>query len=471
MAKGLSKSVQTDAETLYFLGNRRMTLGDDPGAEACFREALRIHPEFAEACANLGLILERRAAVEEAESCYRRALALNSTLAEIHLNLSALLIRQKRLHEAEQVCRQSLALAPQSPAAWSNLGAIHACLQRETEAEKCYRHAQELDGQHVSSRFNLGYLLLRQGRFDEGWHCLEARQWYVALAKRLECPRWQGEPLAGKSVLIGYEAGHGDMIQFCRYAATLKEQGASRVDIICHPALATLFATLDGADTIYPFDQPYPRSGWDYWTPPMSLPYYCGTRLDSIPAAIPYVHADPARVAHWQSMLPETGVRVGLVWKGNPKFENDADRSLSSLSVLSPLRAVPGVAFVSLQKIYGEDEAARMADEWPLLELGSKMVDFADTAAILDQLDLVICIDTAVAHLAGALGKRCWVMLPDYKADWRWLTGREDTPWYPGTMRLFRQSVQGSWDDVADRLAMALEEFVAERRRKHPAEN
>ncbi|MEA5098570.1 MAG: tetratricopeptide repeat protein [Burkholderiaceae bacterium] len=461
MAKNVSKSVQTEAEALYFLGNRRMTHGDAAGAEACFREALRIHPEFAEACGNLGLMLERRGVIDDAENCYRRALTLNPKLAELHLNLSALLIRQKCLTEAELVCQHALALTPQSPAAWSNLGAVYACLQREAEAEACYRHAIELDNQHVSSRFNLGYLLLRQGQFEEGWHCLEARDWYAALAARLDCPRWQGEALAGKSVLIGYEAGHGDMIQFCRYAAVLKAQGASRVDIICHPALATLFATLDGADAIYPFDQPYPHTGWDYWSPPMSLPYYCETRLDSVPAAIPYLHADPARVAQWRALLPQHGIRVGLVWKGNPKFENDADRSLPNLSVLAPLRTVPGVAFVSLQKIYAEDEAARLAAEWPLLELGSSMADFADTAAIVENLDLVICIDTAVAHLAGALGRRCWVMLPDYKTDWRWLTGRSDSPWYPQSMRLFRQSVPGDWAGVADRLTVALKAFVA----------
>ena len=460
MAMNLNESARVDAETWYLLGNQRMAAGDAAGAEACFREALHLDPAQAESHGNLGFLLESSNA-EEAEACYRQALALNPALAEIHLNLGALLLRQKHLVEAEAACQRALALAPKSSAAWTNLGAVYACMKREQQAEQCHRHALGLDPAYNSARFNLAYLLLRQGRFEEGWHCLEARQWYAALAKRLECPRWQGESLVGKSVLIGYEAGHGDMIQFCRYAAVLKAQGAARVDILCHPALVTLFATLNGADAIYPFDQPLPLSSWDCWTPPLSLPYYCGTRIDSIPAAIPYLRAAPERVAKWEALLPQAGIRVGLAWKGNPKYENDADRSLSGLSLLAPLQAVGGIALVSLQKGAGEDDLARVAATWPLLDLGSRARDFADMAAIIANLDLVICVDTAVAHLAGALGKHCWVMLPDYKTDWRWLTDRIDSPWYPHHMRLFRQTASGGWCDVVNMIEIALKKFVA----------
>lgn len=440
-----------------------MAAGDYAGALACHTEALQIDPDFAEACANLGWLRERAGDMAEAEACYRRALRLDPDLAQVHLNLGALLIRGKRLPEAEQACLRALDLTPEAPAAWTNLGVVYACLQRDADAERCQRHALELDGDHVSAHVNLAYLLLRQGRYEEGWKSLDRRQWYPQLSGQLACPRWRGESLTGKRILVGYEAGQGDMIQFCRYAAVLKSLGAPQVDVLCHPSLAALFATLDGADAIYPFDQPCPASGWDYWSPPLSLPHYCGTRLESIPAAIPYLRVDPQRAARWQALLPTSGVRVGLVWKGSVNFENDADRSLASLSLLEPLRTVEGVAFVSLQKGAGEDEARRRATDWPLLELGSQVQDFADTAAIVAELDLVISVDTGVAHLAGALGKRCWLMLPDYKTDWRWLTGRDDSPWYPDAMRLFRQSAAGDWQGVAARMVDALRVFAVER--------
>jgi hypothetical protein len=310
------------------------------------------------------------------------------------------------------------------------------------------------------ARFNLSYLLLRQGRFEEGWKCLDARNWLGELAKHVSCPRWQGESLTGKSVLIGYEAGHGDMIQFCRYAAVLKAQGAAAITMICHPALKTLFAGLEGVDSLFALDQPIPTSGWDYWTTLLSVPYYCKTRLDTIPTGIPYVHAPKERAGKWARQLPKNGLRVGLVWKGNPLFENDADRSLASLEVLAPLGQVSGVHFISLQKGAGEDEAMHPPAGLPLTHVGGQLTDFADTAAVVANLDLVICVDTAVAHLAGALGKPCWVLLPDYKADWRWMADRTDSPWYPGTMRLFRQPRMGDWNSVVAEVVVALGEWV-----------
>jgi hypothetical protein len=329
-------------------------------------------------------------------------------------------------------------------------------MKREAEAEQCYRAAMALDEGYAMARYNLSYLLLRQGRFEEGWTCLEARNWYAAWAAKLDCPRWQGESVVGKSILIGYEPGHGDMIQYCRYAAVLKQKGAATITLICHPALKALFTTLDGVDTVLSFDDQMPSSGLDFWTPPLSIPYYCKTRLDSIPAKIPYLHAESKRIEKWAALLPKDGLRVGLVWKGNPLFDNDTDRSLPSLGVLAPLGSVGGVNFISLQKGAGEDEAMQPPDGLHLIHLGSQLTDFADTAAVIANLDLVICVDTAVAHLTGALGKPCWVMLPDYKTDWRWLTERTDSPWYPGTMRLFRQATMGDWNKVVGELVAAL---------------
>ncbi|MGE5468875.1 MAG: tetratricopeptide repeat protein [Ignavibacteria bacterium] len=452
------------AVALFLESGELAAAGDLPDAERRLRDALLIQPDFAEAHANLGLLLDRRGACDEAEASHRRAVELLPDQPRVQLNLGANLAQRKRFAEAEAAYREALRLDPDSPAAWSNLGVLYACMKREAEAERCHRRALEIDPAYANARFNLAYLLLRQGRYKEGWADLEARDWYAVLAERIPAPRWRGEDLAGKSLLITFEAGHGDMIQFCRYAPLAKGCGAARVDLICHPPLKPLFATLAGVDRLIGYDEPLPSEPYDFWTPPLSLPHYFGTRLDSIPAALPYLSADPLRAAHWEEALPREGLRVGLVWKGSRGFENDADRSLPSLDVLAPLGAVPGVSFVSLQKGAGEDEAAAPPPGLRLSNLGPQMADFADTAAIVAALDLVISVDTAVAHLAGALAKPCWLMLPDYKTDWRWLADRNNSPWYPEVMRLYRQETAGDWTPVIEALRNDLDLAARTRR-------
>lgn len=449
---------RAEAETLFYRGSHCMEAGDSAGAETCFREAVRIDPEFAEAYANLGLLSEGRDVVA-AEQYYWRSIELNPAYPQTHLNLGVLLANQKRFAEAELAYSQAIVLAPDSPAGWSNLGVLYACSKREEEAEQCYRNAIALDASYRNAQYNLSYLLLRQGRFDEGWQCLQARPWLPELAKHLSCPRWQGESLSGKSVLIVYEAGHGDMIQFGRYAAVLKARGAQAVTLVCHPALKTLFGGLDGVDAIFALDEQVPVAGYDYWTMPMSIPSYCDTRLDTLPARIPYLQAPKKSIEKWAALLPRGKRRVGLVWKGNPRFENDADRSLPSLDVLAPLWAVTGIDFISLQKGSGEEEAMRPPSGMPLVHIGSQLEDFADAAGAVMNLDLVICVDTAMAHLAGALGKPCWVLLSDYKTDWRWLKDRTDSPWYPGKMRLFRQRLLGEWGPAIAEMTEALKQM------------
>jgi tetratricopeptide (TPR) repeat protein len=449
-----------EAESWFLDGTHRLAADDTAGAEQCFRQALQLVPDFAEAIANLGLLRERAGAAAEAEACYWRALALRPDALQLYLNLGVLLNKAKRFDEAEAVYQQALRVAPDAPAAWSYLGVLYACMQREDEAEQCHRTALRCDSAYSQARFNLAYVLLRQGRFEEGWQCLEARDWYERLEKHFTCPRWRGEALAGKSLVIGFEAGHGDMIQFCRYAWLLKQMGAARIALICHPGLKALFGTLADVDEVISFDEEVPASGWDFWTPPLSLPYHCRTRMENVPAPIPYLAADPARVAKWLPVLPASGHGIGLVWKGNPRFENDADRSLPSLAALEPLAGAAGAQFVSLQKGAGEEEAHRPPAGMSLLPIGERLADFADTAAVVVNLDLVISVDTAVAHLAGALGKPCWLLLPDYKADWRWLADRRDTPWYPGRMRLFRQPRGGGWATVVATLAEELAAWI-----------
>jgi len=440
-----------------------MAAGDFVAAENCFRQAIQLAPDLAEAYGNLGFVMDHQGDVVQAEVCYRQSLALDPACSQLYLNLGALLAGQKRFEQALVAYEAAIFNDPQSPAAWSNLGALYAGMKREDEAESCLRKAIQLDGSYAKAHFNLSYLLLRQGRFEEGWRCLEARDWYAALANYLACPRWQSESLVGKSLLIGYEAGHGDMIQFCRYAKVLKAQGARHVTLLCHPALKTLLMTLETVDEVLAYDENIPKSGWDFWTPLMSLPYFCQTRAETIPAEIPYLQANAGLMAKWRDTLSDASLRVGLVWKGNPKFENDADRSLASLDLLAPLGAVKQVSFISLQKGEGEDEVLRPPTGLSLLALGSRMTDFADAAAIVAQLDLVICVDTAMAHLTAALGKPCWLLLPDYMTDWRWGSEGAGSLWYPGVMRIFRQPQSGDWKVVVQDVVTALQEFVAAR--------
>ena len=453
---------RTHAEALFHEGNRHLAAGDVDSAERSFREALEIDSDLSEAWANLGYLLDQKGAHEQAESCYRRSLAIAPESAQVHLNLGALLTAQGRFEQAHAAYAEAISRNPGAAGGWSNLGVLYIGMKREAEAEFFLRKALELDPDFAKALFNMAYLALRQGRFEEGWRSLEARDWYRGLSQHFTCPRWRGEALAGKSLVIGYEAGHGDVIQFCRYARLLEEQGAAHITLICHPALKTLLSTLDGMDRVLAFDEDVPPSGWDYWTPLLSLPYYCQTRADTIPAALPYLHAGAERMATWRGRLPTGKLRVGLVWKGNPKFENDADRSLSHLNQLAPLGKVPGVQFISLQKGAGEDEGRHPPHGLALLHLGSQMEDFADAAAIVAQLDLVISVDTAMAHLAGALGKPCWLLLPDFMTDWRWQSERSDSPWYPGVMRLFRQPSRGDWASVVTDLGAALNQWVRE---------
>jgi len=438
---------QEQAQDLYVEGNRRMAADDAAGAEALYLQALELDPLHGAARGNLAYVRQQQGAYAEAELHFRLALAALPGNAQLHQNLGVLLLKQKRLAEAEAVLREAVALAPESPAAWRHLGVALACAQRDQEAEAVYRQALSLSAdpegaEAARTRFNLAYVLLRNGRWTEGWPLLESRWRFDQLPQWFDCPRWQGERLAGKSLAIGLEAGQGDMIQFCRYAALAKAQGAARIGVVCHPALKTLFSTMAGIDAAWAYDEAVPAQGWDYWTLPMSMPRWFGTTPDDVPASVPYLHADPAAAARWSGRLPQSGLRIGLAWKGNPQFENDADRSLSSLGELAPLwraGAAGGVHFISLQKGPGEDEAASPPSGVMLHHIAPQLRDFADTAAVIANLDLVISIDSAVAHLAGAMGKPCWLLLPDYRCDWRWLTQRADTPWYPNT-RLFRQT-------------------------------
>ena len=454
------------AASLYYQANQSMADRQFAQAEHYYLQALQQAPELAEAYANLAWLRAAQGRVEEAEQDYRQAWRLAPDNLQIILNFAVMLAALKRFDEAELAYRHVLALDASNLPGLSNLGVLLASVGREDEAETCYRQALTLAPDYRKAAYNLAYLLLRQGRYEEGWRRLEARDGMDLqldfFCRQHALPRWQGEALAGKAIILVFEFGHGDMLQFVRYARLLKEAGAAIVSCLCHPALQSLLASMPELDAVLALNDPAIHthvSTLDYWVPLFSLPGLFHTRLDTIPAQLPYLQTDPARQAQWASLLaqgatqPVAKLRAGLVWQGNPRFDNDRERSIHDLFVLQALD-VAGVQWFSLQKRTDGTPAA--ATPLAMTDLSAQLTDFADTAALIMQLDLVVSIDSAVAHLAAALGKPCWLLLPAYQPDWRWLKDREDSPWYPKVMRLFRQPAIGDWGTVMQEVRQGL---------------
>lgn len=454
---------QRASQAAFAVGVAQQNAGQSQAAMASFRYALALQPDMAEAWSNLGMLLEDTQQWDEAAAAYQQALLHQPALFAACLNLATLQAQRLQFDQAEASFQRAIQLQPEDPAVWSNLGAMLTCMRREDDALACLHHALHLDPAYDKARFNLGYLLMRQGHLREGWLCNESRPFPNELQAKLGISRWMGDALQGRSILIAPDAAHGDLIHMVRYVPVLKALGAGRIGIWGQPALKRLLCHVEGLDDYFALDEPFAPAAWDAWVPLMSLPYLCGTTLDTIPANLPYLHADPASVAARaaQGMAPcKPALRVGLVWQGNPAHENDAQRSLPSLASLAPLWRVPGVRFFSLQSGAGSDEALSPPSAQPLEALAEPLGDFAETAAVVSNLDLVIGVDTSMVHLAGALGKPVWVLLSDYKTDWRWMNERADSPWYPGVMRLFRQDAcglqAGQWGPVIERVAQAL---------------
>ena len=450
------------AEAHLNLGAVLLDLDRMTQAEAAYREAIAYRPDYAEAHYNLGVLLFKLKRLAEAESAYREALRRRPGLVQALNNLGCVLRQLERFPEAVETFRQVIEVCPDLAEAHANLGNALAQLRRMPEAESAYRRALALRADYSEARFGLAVLLLGMGQFEEGWPLYESRYQQPSFIHgttraMLSCPQWTGGSLAGKSLLVWQEDGLGDMLQFSRYLALLKTQGAAHITLACMPALHRLMSGIEGVDTVLDHASALPRvAGYDYWTSLLSAPLYLGTTLDTIPRAVPLV-AEPSLVRQWREVLDvlPPSRKIGLVWKGNAKHHNDAHRSMPSLATLAPLWTVPGLNFVSLQKGQGEEEAQHPPVDQPLLELGTKVNDLADSAAIIEQLDLVICVDTSIAHLAASLGKACWVMLPERDVDWRWMHEREDSPWYPHTVRLFRRAPGEDWSASVERVRQA----------------
>jgi tetratricopeptide (TPR) repeat protein len=458
------------------LGIACKSLGQVDEAIACFRRALELDPNLALASASLGLALYERGDVEAAIRLYRKALTLDATDAGTHNNLGLALRLQGKIAEAAAGFRKALELGLDQAEVHSNLGLALHDLGELDEAVTWYERALVRNPDFIDAQVGLSTLLLLKGDFASGWTKYELRwkkkdQFSV---RALPQPQWNGESLAGKAILLYAEQGLGDTIQFVRYAAVLKEQGA-QVVFECQKPLMKLLASYRHIDQLVAEGSELPA--FDFHLPLLSVPRVQKTSLATIPGEVPYLFADAGLVDEWSEKLQEIRGRksevgrqsatflIGINWHGRAGHVQ-AERRDIPLRHFAALAAMPGVCLISLQKDGGKELAAPAAKA--IVDLGGQLDrehgPFMDTAAIMMNLDLVITSDTSIAHLAGALGVAVWVPLP-LVPDWRWLTDRTDSPWYP-TMRLFRQRQAGDWERVFEEIRAALLEKMqnAERR-------
>jgi len=478
------------------LGNALRHEGRLDEAAACYRRALALDPDYADAHANLGGVLEAQGGVDEAVAllrhaltlrpdhpeahnnlgnalkaqghlaaavaCFRQALHLRPDYDEAQYNLGNVLRAQGDLEAAVDCFRQALVLRPDFADAHVNLGNTLAEQRRLDEAMACYRHAIALQPDQPDAHFNLGIVLLTCGDLMAGWREYEWR-WRMphmrAACRDMSKPQWYGEAAEGRTLLIHAEQGFGDTLQFCRYVRLAAERGLRVILQVPQPLVRLLRGVagveLAGVELVVACGGDPPP--FDLHCPMLSLPLVFGTTLATIPQGAAYLHADPRQVEGWQARLggmPGRALRVGVVWAGDPRTHSpalaavDRRRSLAP-DRLAPLFDVPGVDWFSLQKTGPAPPA-----ELRLTDLMHEMADFADTAALIANLDLVIAVDTAVAHLAAALGRPVW-LLDRFDSCWRWLTDRRDSPWYP-TLRLYRQPRAGDWDAVLTEVARDL---------------
>lgn len=382
------------------------------------------------------IALHRAGRLVDAETAYRALMAERLTVTVVG-NLGSVLRALDRPDEAIPLLKMAADAAPNGAAEHFNLANGYRDAHRWIEAETAYRRAIALAPKDPWPRLNLGHLLLSLGQYEEGWKLYETRIGLEGQATKplaVRFPMWRGEDLTGKSILLGHEQGFGDHIMFARFIGALRARGAVRIALICHESLAPLMRPL--VDEIIVFTPRMEIFAFDYWSLPGSLPRYLGLTLRTLSGG-DYLAA-PAPYRETWGGFAGPGFNVGLVWHGNPRQVRDRYRSLPDPALLRPLRDC-GADIIDLQEPRG---------------------DFGDTAAIVEQLDLVITVDTATAHLAGALGRPCWIMYPWAGTDWRWMWDRTDSPWYD-SVRLYRQTTHGDWAGVIDSIAHDLKAAVA----------
>ncbi|WP_407183407.1 tetratricopeptide repeat protein [Bradyrhizobium centrosematis] len=453
-----------------------------------YRRAILCAPDHLAALRLLGLVLHEAGQLHEGAEIYRRIIALDASDHVVASNLGACLSELGALDEAIASCEQALLLRPDHAPAWTNLGIVFEKQDRVEDAVAAHRcavvadpayakgHANlavalrnrgeidealavshraiALDPEQPLAQYNHAHFLLMNGDFADGFEAYRWRRKCKMLSDGDPCfgePEWQGEPLDGRTLLLFAEYGLGDALHFVRYVPLVAAMGGKLI-LQVQPALGSLLRQLPDV-TVIARGEALPA--FDLQVPLMNLPRIFGTTLDTIPADVPYLQAYPAKLLRWRAALADvTALKVGVVWAGNARHRGDRQRSLPAEAVL-PRLVMPGVQLYSLQKEPRPEDAPVLAALGnDIVDLAPALSDFADIAAAVAALDLVIAVDTSVAHLAGALGRPVWMLTP-YALDWRWLRDREDSPWYP-TMRLFRQRSPRQWDDPLLRLSAAL---------------
>ena len=433
-------------------------MGQADEAIACYRQALEVKPHYAPAWGHLGVALRDTGQNREAMDCFRQALRLKPDAADVVNNLGNLLRAENELTEAVACFRTAARLSPASAGIQANLGNALRDLGCLDEAVEALHLAIRLQPDYADAHWDLAFTWLLQGDFLRGF---EEHEWRWRRTdfppRQLATPLWHGENPTGRTLLVHAEQGAGDAIQFVRFASLLADQGA-RVILECPGALVALFQSVKGVQQVIAKGDPLPAFDWH--VPIMSLPHRLGVTLNSLPSAVPYLQPPPDR----QLPLPRRDVgckgalRVGLVWRGNPQHKNDAHRSMP-LASLERLFSLSNVEFFNLQLQSLAATVRETAPHQALIELQPLIHDFSDTAVLMRQLDLIIAVDTSVAHLAGALALPVWLLLP-FAPDWRWLLKREDCPWYP-TMRIIRQPRPGDWTSVVTEIDNGLRSLAS----------
>jgi tetratricopeptide (TPR) repeat protein len=444
------------------LGTVMKDQGKRKEAVIFYRQALAFRPTHSMTHSNLGVALNDLGLAADALTSFRRAIALSPDYEWAYVNMAPPLLESGHAPESATACRRALRLNPDLPIARYNLGASLKATNQIAEAVECFRECVRLKPDFGEAHFGLGQMLLMQGDYAAGWPEYEWRwtlaeyAWLRNIHGEFKQPRWRGENVHGKTVLVYAEQGLGDAIQYARYIPFIRERGAN-VILAVHPPLKPLFACLEGVRIVGLDDVPLPP--FDMHCPLLGLPEIFNTRIDTVPAKIPYLSFDPERAEKWRDRIGGDGFKVGVVWAGNPTQKGDRWRS-PRLAAVSPIFSLPGIDFVALQKGPGRDDLTRHPLPANVLDLGNEIADFADTAAIMASLDLVITSCTAPLHLAGALGVKTWALIP-YAPHFLWKLGRDDSPWYP-SLKLYRQDRPGDdWSLPVRNMMADLEALTA----------
>ncbi len=451
-----------EASTHFALGGLLSAQQRYQEAEQVYRNALACGGPEVEILVNLGLVLVRQKRFPEALETYRRVLTLRPDFAEVYSNVSYVLEKCGQLDEAVEAARTALELQPQSADAYNNLGIALRSQHKLDEAAEAFARAVALRPGFALAEFNLATTRMLAGDYRAGWPGYERRlQIATNLPRVPDAPRWNGSPIPGRTLLVYADQGLGDTIQFARFLPAVRERSQARVVLACPQPLRRLFERSQLAETVVTWEEELPKV--DARVPIGSLPGIFDIGLDDLPDRVPYLATEErlsSAVSARLDSLRDDAFRVGLVWQGNPQQDLNELRSCP-LAQLARLADVAGTVFVSLQR---EPIAAHAAPNGSFapIEIGPLVEDMAETAAVMQRLDLVITVDTAAAHLAGALGRPVWTLLC-HTPDWRWHLDRTDSPWYP-TMRLFRQKSWGDWEGVLAEVVDALKTHVAEAR-------